>query len=91
MKLSFFTQAAFGHFQALDERINFVSTKVVHLGDQLEGVNTPRARDAEAQQLINYFSEFLTEGPLKSQVFTDPFQVFVISLIMLNFPLICYK
>jgi len=68
-------QAAFGHFKALDERINFVATKVVHLGDQLEGVNTPRTRAAEAQMLMKYFSEFLEYDKPLSHVFTDPFQV----------------
>ncbi len=68
-------QDAFENFQGLDERINFVATKVVHLGDQLEGVNTPRAKDAEAQLLMKYFAEFMQNGPLKSEIFTDPFQV----------------
>lgn len=67
-------QAAFGHFKNLDERINFVATKVVHLGDQLEGVNTPRMRAAEAQMLMTYFSEFLEDKKL-SRLFEDPFQV----------------
>lgn len=66
---------AFGHFRELDERINFVATKVVHLGDQLEGVNIPRAKAAEAQTLIKYFSEFLEDDQPKSKVFTDPSQV----------------
>ena len=59
-------QNAFSRFHELDEKINFVATKVVHLGDQLEGVNTPRARAAEAQRLMTYFSEFYAEEPLKS-------------------------
>ncbi|KAI0217580.1 Exocyst complex component 5 [Lamellibrachia satsuma] len=64
-------QAAFSHFQALDERINFVATKVVHLGDQLEGVNTPRTRAAEAQMLMRHFAEFMeVDGP-KSVLFTE--------------------
>ncbi|KAK3093226.1 hypothetical protein FSP39_012945, partial [Pinctada imbricata] len=68
-------QASYSHFQGLDERINLVATKVVHLGDQLEGVNNPRARAVEAQRLMNYLSEFMSEEPLKSAVFTDPFQL----------------
>lgn len=62
-------------FQTLDERISYVATKVVHLGDQLEGVNNPRARAVEAQKLMNFLGEFLTEEPLKSPVLVDPFQV----------------
>lgn len=68
-------QAAFSHFQDLADRINVVATKVVHLGDQLEGVNTPRARAVEAKRLMSYLSEFLTDEPPKSAIFTDPFQV----------------
>lgn len=40
--LAFFSQEAFQSFQELDSHINSVATKVVHLGDQLESVNTPR-------------------------------------------------
>ncbi|XP_012254830.1 exocyst complex component 5 [Athalia rosae] len=58
-------------FHQLDERINFVATKVLHLGDQLENVNTPRARAVEAQKLMRHFAEFLSPGPLTDPVFTD--------------------
>ncbi|KAJ8308969.1 hypothetical protein KUTeg_013843 [Tegillarca granosa] len=68
-------QASYSHFQELDERISLVATKVVHLGDQLEGVNTPRARAVEAKRLMNYLNEFLSDDPPKSAVFTDPFQL----------------
>ncbi|NWS38530.1 EXOC5 protein, partial [Probosciger aterrimus] len=63
-------QVAFQHFQELDEHISYVATKVCHLGDQLEGVNTPRQRAVEAQKLMKYFNEFL-DGELKSDVFTN--------------------
>lgn len=68
-------KASFNSFQELDERINFVATKVVHLGDQLESVNTPRSRAVEAQKLMNYFAEFLGPGPVISEVFTDKSQL----------------
>ncbi|XP_071833640.1 exocyst complex component 5-like isoform X3 [Apostichopus japonicus] len=68
-------KTALAHFQKLDDRINSVATKVVHLGDQLEGVNTPRARDDEAQKLIKYFAKFTEEGPLVDELFNDPFQI----------------
>lgn len=68
-------KASYSHFQELDERINLVATKVVHLGDQLEGVNTPRARAVDAQRLMNFFNEFLNYDEPKSSVFTDPFQL----------------
>ncbi|KAG7202557.1 hypothetical protein KM043_009753 [Ampulex compressa] len=58
-------------FHQLDERINLVATKVLHLGDQLENVNTPRARAVEAQKLMRHFSEFLSPGPLTDPIFAD--------------------
>uniref|UniRef100_A0A3Q3L8L5 Exocyst complex component 5 n=1 Tax=Mastacembelus armatus TaxID=205130 RepID=A0A3Q3L8L5_9TELE len=64
-------QVAFQHFQELDEHISYVATKVCHLGDQLEGVNTPRQRAVEAQRLMTYFNEFL-DGDLRSDVFNNP-------------------
>ena len=58
-------------FHQLDERINLVATKVLHLGEQLENVNTPRARAVEAQKLMKHFSEFFSPGPLTGSIFTD--------------------
>lgn len=68
-------QVAFGYFQELDDRINYVATKVVHLGDQLEGINAPRSRAQEAQELMKYFKEFSSQDELTSEVFTEPEQV----------------
>uniref|UniRef100_A0A0N4ZRT5 Exocyst complex component 5 n=1 Tax=Parastrongyloides trichosuri TaxID=131310 RepID=A0A0N4ZRT5_PARTI len=56
----------------LDNTMQEVSTKIVHLGDQLESVNAPRARAYEALQLIKHFDEFLADQPLTSSIFTDP-------------------
>ncbi|KAL7296494.1 hypothetical protein TKK_0009934 [Trichogramma kaykai] len=58
-------------FHQLDERINLVATKVLHLGEQLESVNTPRSRAVEAQKLMRHFAEFLAPGPLMDPIFTD--------------------
>ncbi|XP_033115863.1 exocyst complex component 5-like [Anneissia japonica] len=66
---------AFTNFQELDEHISSVATKVVHLGDQLEGVNTPRARDQEARKLIHYFFMFTNEFEPQAEIFSDPFQL----------------
>ena len=68
-------QLAFGYFQELDDRINYVATKVVHLGDQLEGINAPRSRAIEAQELMKYFDEFAGNSELVSRVFNDQSQV----------------
>ncbi|WAR03182.1 EXOC5-like protein [Mya arenaria] len=68
-------QTAYSHFEGLAERISVVATKVVHLGDQLEGVNTPRARAVEAQRLMSYLSEFFTDEPPKSAIFKEDNQL----------------
>ncbi|KAL0270096.1 UNVERIFIED_CONTAM: hypothetical protein PYX00_007615 [Menopon gallinae] len=64
-------KAAIELFHELDERINYVATKVIHLGDQLESVNTPRSRAAEALKLMKYFEDFYIGGPHFDDVFTN--------------------
>jgi len=58
-------------YKSLDERINLVAGKVVHLGDQLESVNTPRARAEEALKLMKHFDDFLDGDTSVSPVFTE--------------------
>ncbi|CAH0550033.1 unnamed protein product [Brassicogethes aeneus] len=62
-------------FQELDGKITHVASKVLHLGDQLDSVNGPRARVVEAQKLMTHLNEFFTTGPLTSSLFTDPKRV----------------
>ncbi|CAG9766397.1 unnamed protein product [Ceutorhynchus assimilis] len=62
-------------FQELDSKINHVATKVLHLGDQLDSVNGPRARVVDAQKLMTHLSEFLSNGPLTSSIFNDPYRI----------------
>lgn len=72
------------NFQELDSKINNVATKVLHLGDQLDSVNGPRARVVDAQKLMSHLGEFLSNGPLTSSIFNDPYRVnmMLVSLIM---------
>ena len=58
-------------FLELEERISAVAARVVHLGNQLEGVNTPREHAFDAQKLMGYFSEFL-DGEPTSDVLVNP-------------------
>lgn len=46
-------------FEKLDKRLDIVADKVVYLGEQLEGVNTPRTRAVEAQKLMKQFAKYL--------------------------------
>ncbi|XP_018496415.1 exocyst complex component 5 [Galendromus occidentalis] len=48
-------------YKDLDMQIGRVAAKVVHLGDLLESVNTPRARAEEAEKLMLKFGDFLSE------------------------------
>lgn len=49
-------------FKELDSKINEVSGKIIHLGDQLERKNAPRHSLKEARDLILEFSKFLGAG-----------------------------
>ncbi|XP_025419969.1 exocyst complex component 5 [Sipha flava] len=62
-------------FQNLDERINYVATKVIHVGDQLESINTPRSRAVQVHKLIGYLEEFMSAGPLSVDIFNDPSKI----------------
>ena len=61
-------------FQDLDDRINSVATKVVHLGDQLENISVPRQRVQETEQTMKFFDDFHS-GKELSPVFNDPAKV----------------
>ncbi|XP_057316582.1 exocyst complex component 5-like [Hydractinia symbiolongicarpus] len=58
-------------FYDLDDRINSVATKVVHLGDQLENISIPRQRVQETEQVMKYFDEFHSGKDLTSPIFKD--------------------
>lgn len=70
-----FIQTGISIFQNLDERINYVATKVIHVGDQLESINTPRSRAVQVHKLIGYLEEFMSAGPLSIDIFNDPTKV----------------
>lgn len=63
-------------FHQLDEKINSVAGKIIHLGEQLENVNTPRSRTVEAQGLLNHMTEFLVPGPIVNDIFNDRSKLF---------------
>lgn len=67
----FFFKVAGETFHELDGKINHVARKVLHLGDQLDSVNGPRARVVEAQRLMSYLNEFLSDSPVSSVLFKD--------------------
>uniref|UniRef100_A0A182QVJ4 Exocyst complex component 5 n=1 Tax=Anopheles farauti TaxID=69004 RepID=A0A182QVJ4_9DIPT len=64
-------QVSVDYFHQLDEKINSVAGKVIHLGEQLQNVNMPRSRSVEAQLLLNHMTEFLTPGPIVNDIYSD--------------------
>ncbi|KAL5238755.1 hypothetical protein ACI65C_006165 [Semiaphis heraclei] len=68
-------KAGISIFQNLDERINYVATKVIHVGDQLESINIPRSRAVQVHKLIGYLEEFMSAGPLSIDIFNDPTKI----------------
>lgn len=66
-------------FRQLDEKINLVAGKILHLGEQLESINVPRRRVSESQTLLSYTIEFLAAGALSLRtvdVFNDKERVY---------------
>lgn len=47
------------NFHSMDDRLNTVADRVHHLGQQLELINRPRSRAAEAYKLLKQFGDFL--------------------------------
>uniref|UniRef100_A0A8D8IFP8 Exocyst complex component 5 n=2 Tax=Culex pipiens TaxID=7175 RepID=A0A8D8IFP8_CULPI len=69
-------QVSVDYFHQLDEKINSVAGKVIHLGEQLENVNTPRSRAVEAQLLLTHMGDFLTPGPIVNDIYSDKGKLF---------------
>lgn len=65
----FALQESFQDFQALEDRITLVATKVVHLGDQLESANNRRSSLEEARDVLVYLDEFKSKSVPTSDVF----------------------
>lgn len=76
---SLYVQVAVDMFQDLDEKINIVAAKVLHLGDQLDSINGPRSRVVEAQRLMTHLNEFLKPRSFSSSsisLFSDQSKVY---------------
>ncbi|EEC06847.1 sec10, putative [Ixodes scapularis] len=82
-------KASYATYKELDAQIGYVAMKVVHLGDLLESVNTPRSRAVEAQKLMKHFAEFLgppeqQHGLASASVLHDPNKVRMASTLYLS-------
>lgn len=51
------------------------------MGDQLESVNTPRARAVEAQKLMNHFAELMRPEPATDGILNDPDKVNILDIL----------
>lgn len=75
-------------YQDLDKVINIVSTKVVHLGDQLKQMDAKRKRACEAKELIDYINEAQKTGKISSPIFTDPSKIHEASRVLYKITLV---
>ncbi|CAD5123845.1 DgyrCDS12151 [Dimorphilus gyrociliatus] len=64
-------ELSFDMLAKLDDKISFVATKVVHVGDQLESINTPRTRVVEAKNTMTHFRDFLIGLQSNFQITSD--------------------
>ena len=67
-------QESFQDYQALEDKITLVATKVVYLGDQLESANVRRGRAEEAKDILTYLEEFKDKAAL-ADIFMEPSKV----------------
>lgn len=76
-------ELSFDMLAKLDDKITFVATKVVHVGDQLESINTPRTRVVEAKNTMTHFRDFLIG--LQSNFQVHIYSWLLMSVIVANF------
>ena len=62
---------SFADFEALENRITLVATKVVYLGDQLESTNSKRGKAEEARDILLYLNEFRNKHSSSADIFKE--------------------
>lgn len=62
-------------FKNLDERINCIATKIIHVGDQLSSINTKRSRVFQVQKLIGFLERCIISDPITINIFDDQTKV----------------
>lgn len=63
-------------FSSLDERMSRCGGRALDVGEKLGAARAPRARAAAARDLLSHLANFLSPGPVLSDLFNDPNKVF---------------
>ncbi|CAF4911660.1 unnamed protein product [Pieris macdunnoughi] len=58
-------------FSALDERMSRCGGRALDVGEKLGAARAPRARAAAARDLLSHLANFLSPGPVLSDLFSD--------------------
>ncbi|XP_038206975.1 exocyst complex component 5 [Zerene cesonia] len=59
-------------FSTLDERMSRCGGRALDVGEKLGAARAPRARAAAARDLLSHLANFLSPGPVLSDLFSDP-------------------
>ncbi|XP_045502327.1 exocyst complex component 5 [Colias croceus] len=59
-------------FSTLDERMSRCGGRALDIGEKLGAARAPRARAAAARDLLSHLANFLSPGPVLSDLFSDP-------------------
>ncbi|XP_068619042.1 exocyst complex component 5 [Battus philenor] len=59
-------------FSSLDERMSRCGGKALEVGEKLGAARAPRARSAAARDLLSHLANFLSPGPVLTDLFNDP-------------------
>ncbi|CAG9565467.1 unnamed protein product [Danaus chrysippus] len=59
-------------FSSLDERMSRCGGRALDIGEKLGAARAPRARAAAARDLLSHLANFLSPGPVLTDLFNDP-------------------
>ncbi|CAK1583645.1 unnamed protein product [Parnassius mnemosyne] len=59
-------------FSSLDERMSRCGGRALEVGEKLGAARAPRARAAAARDLLSHLANFLSPGPVLTDLFNDP-------------------
>lgn len=62
-------------FSSLDERMSRCGGRALDVGEKLGAARAPRARAAAARDLLSHLANFLSPGPVLTDLFNDPNKV----------------
>lgn len=75
--LNFSFQQCVNVFSSLDERMSRCGGRALDVGEKLGAARAPRARAAAARDLLSHLAQFLSPGPVLTDMFSDPNKVYL--------------